>query len=187
MEEKREKAGDEKKSVVNHYEAGSNCQVFNGNITGCVFAMPGSTVTQQAAEEAAVVPADRYNVTADNRYNVITLLRDNEARGNSGGNETHGGQGGETHGGQGGETVERFHFIHPSLGDEQEWLVHDEVARLVRRQGIQEICAYLKQLADTKKILLPQSPSAAYAELVRMGMPNGDGFSDKTFQKHYRR
>lgn len=37
------------KNVVNHFEAGSNCQVFNGNITGCTFAMPGSTVTQQAA------------------------------------------------------------------------------------------------------------------------------------------
>jgi hypothetical protein len=37
------------KSVVNHFAAGSNCQVFNGNITGCVFAMPGATVTQQAA------------------------------------------------------------------------------------------------------------------------------------------
>ena len=148
------------KSVVNHFAAGSNCQVFNGNITGCTFAMPGSTVTQQAPAEVAT----------DDRHNGITSLRDNEARG-----------------GQGGETVERFHFLHPSLGDEQEWLVHDEVARLVRRQGIQEICAYLKQLSDTKKILLPQSPSAAYAELVRMGMPSGDGFSDKTFQKHYRR
>ena len=40
---------DNQKNVVNHFEAGSNCQVFNGNITGCVFAMPGSTVTQQAA------------------------------------------------------------------------------------------------------------------------------------------
>ena len=35
-----------KKNVVNHFEAGSNCQVFNGNITDCVFAMPGSTVNQ---------------------------------------------------------------------------------------------------------------------------------------------
>ena len=43
MEEKNQK------SVVNHFEAGSNCQVFNGSITGCVFAMPGSTVTQQPA------------------------------------------------------------------------------------------------------------------------------------------
>ena len=36
---------DSKKSVVNHFEAGSNCQVFNGNNSGCVFAMPGSNVT----------------------------------------------------------------------------------------------------------------------------------------------
>ena len=49
------------KNVVNHFEAGSNCQVFNGNITGCTFAMPGSSVTQQAAAAvpvAATVPAD---------------------------------------------------------------------------------------------------------------------------------
>ena len=30
---------DGKKNVVNNFEAGSNCQVFNGNISGCVFAM----------------------------------------------------------------------------------------------------------------------------------------------------
>ena len=47
MEEKKQK------SVVNHFEAGSNCQVFNGSITGCVFAMPGSTVTQQPAAQPA--------------------------------------------------------------------------------------------------------------------------------------
>lgn len=41
-----------KENVVNHFEAGSNCQVFNGSVTGCVFAMPGSTVTQQAATAA---------------------------------------------------------------------------------------------------------------------------------------
>ena len=43
--------------MVNHFEAGSNCQVFNGPVSGCVFAMPGSSVTQAAgagrAEEAA--------------------------------------------------------------------------------------------------------------------------------------
>ena len=44
---------DSKKNIVNHYEAGSNCQVFNGDITGCVFAMPGATVTQQVAPVAA--------------------------------------------------------------------------------------------------------------------------------------
>ena len=52
MEEKNQK------SVVNHFEAGSNCQVFNGSITGCVFAMPGSTVTQQpAASQPVTQPA----------------------------------------------------------------------------------------------------------------------------------
>ena len=43
---------EEKKNVVNHFAAGSNCQVFNGSITGCVFAMPGSTVYQQPKEES---------------------------------------------------------------------------------------------------------------------------------------
>ena len=37
------------KRIANHFAAGSNCQVFNGNITGCVFAMPGATVTQHPA------------------------------------------------------------------------------------------------------------------------------------------
>ena len=44
MEEKTEA-----KHVVNHFAAGANCQVFNGAISGCVFAMPGSTVHQHAA------------------------------------------------------------------------------------------------------------------------------------------
>jgi hypothetical protein len=45
---------DSQKNVVNHFEAGSNCQVFNGSITGCVFAMPGSTVTQQTQKQPDV-------------------------------------------------------------------------------------------------------------------------------------
>ena len=40
-----------KKNVVNHFATGSNCQVFNGNITDCVFAMPGSTVGQGRINE----------------------------------------------------------------------------------------------------------------------------------------
>lgn len=43
--------------IHNHFAAGSNCQVFNGPISGCVFAMPGSTVTQQATA-AAPLQAD---------------------------------------------------------------------------------------------------------------------------------
>ena len=40
---------EEGRNVTNHFEAGSNCQVFNGPVSGCVFAMPGSNVTQQVA------------------------------------------------------------------------------------------------------------------------------------------
>ena len=63
--EEKEMEEDGKKNVVNNFEAGSNCQVFNGNNSGCVFAMPGAMVTQQAAppqpnnsgpQEECVVP-----------------------------------------------------------------------------------------------------------------------------------
>lgn len=36
--------------IVNHFEEGANCQVFNGPITGCVFAMPGSSITQNPVQ-----------------------------------------------------------------------------------------------------------------------------------------
>ena len=75
--------------------------------------------------------------------------------------------------------------VHPSIDSSQEWQVHEEIKRLVRRQGIQEICLYLKQMAAEKKILLPPMPSVAYAELVRMGMPCGEGYSESTFRKYY--
>ena len=80
---------------------------------------------------------------------------------------------------------ELFHFVHPSLDDEEGWKIHNEVKRLVKRQSIQEICLYLKGMAKEKKVLLPQMPSVAYAELVRMGMPSSDGFTESTFRKYY--
>ena len=80
---------------------------------------------------------------------------------------------------------EMFHFIHPSLEDEEGWKIHNEVKRLVKRQSIPDICQYLKKLASEEKILLPLMPSVAYAELVRMGMPNGEGFSEKYFRNCY--
>lgn len=49
---------DEKRNVVNNFEAGSNCQVFNGDISGCVFAMPGSNVTQQNTPAASQVSGE---------------------------------------------------------------------------------------------------------------------------------
>lgn len=82
---------------------------------------------------------------------------------------------------------ELFHFIHPTIDTKDEWRIHEEVKRLVRRNGIQEICQYLLQMKRDNKILLPQSLSVAYNELVRMGMPNKEGFNERTFQKYYRR
>lgn len=46
----------QREHVVNHFEPGANCQVFNGPVSGCVFAMPGSAVTQQPPAPAAGVP-----------------------------------------------------------------------------------------------------------------------------------
>ena len=82
---------------------------------------------------------------------------------------------------------ELFHFIHPSVSGEREWEIHEEVKRLVQRQGIQEICMYLYQLSIEKKVLLPQNAEKTYKELVRMGMPDGEGYSLKTFMKYYKR
>jgi hypothetical protein len=80
---------------------------------------------------------------------------------------------------------EMFHFIHPSLDDEEGWKIHNEVKRLVKRQGLPDICQYLRKLASEEKILLPIVSTAAYDELVRMGMPNTGGFSKEHFRKQY--
>lgn len=82
---------------------------------------------------------------------------------------------------------ELFHFIHPEVDDSEEAKIHQAVKKLVKRFGVKEICDYLSQLASEKKILLPQKTNVAYDELVRMGMPNGEGFALKTFEKHYRK
>ena len=47
------------KNVVNHFEAGSNCQVFNAPVSGCVFAMPGSTVTQNTLQPVRDLPEEQ--------------------------------------------------------------------------------------------------------------------------------
>lgn len=80
---------------------------------------------------------------------------------------------------------ELCHFVHPAVDSSTEWLIHEEIKRLVERHRMQEICAYLLQMKKEKKVLLPQSPSAAYEELVRMGMPQGEGFTEVTFRKYY--
>ena len=148
MEEKHD-------DIHNHFAEGSNCQVFNAPVSGCVFAMPGSQVTQQTAPKSSA---------------------ENETEGQ----ETSADESPKMEG-------EPTFFIHPSVEADQEWQIHDEIARLVTRQGIQEICKYLAQLSADKKVLLPQNAEKAYNELVRLGMPDGEGYSLKTFTKYYKR
>ena len=82
---------------------------------------------------------------------------------------------------------ELFRFIHPSMDSAQERQIHIEVKRLVAHHAMQEICLYLYQLKEEKKILLPMNAATIYAELVRVGMPQVDGYSMKNFQKYYKR
>lgn len=82
---------------------------------------------------------------------------------------------------------ELFHFVHPELEEDEAWRVHDAIKRLVTHQKVQEICLYLKELKGKQKVLLPQSPGVAYKELVRMGMPTGDGYSEKYFSGCYQK
>ena len=88
------------------------------------------------------------------------------------------------------ESVELCHLIHPSVSDESEqWQIHHEIANLVRRHSMMDICQYLTALANEHKILLPLSPDIALRELHRMGMPEEStpGFSYKNFCKYYRK
>lgn len=80
---------------------------------------------------------------------------------------------------------ELFHFVHPELDETEAWRIHHAVKRVVKLQGIQMICQYLMQLKSEKKVLLPPNPSTTYTELVRMGMPDGEGFNETTFRKYY--
>ena len=167
---------DKDKNVVNHFEAGSNCQVFNAPISGCVFAMPGSTVTQNTLQPVRDLPKEQSPNEKGTPLNPPIKGEDNPCP-----LATEGSQEGATEG----TADELCHFVHPSVDSSQEWQIHNEIKRLVKRQRIQEICQYLLQLKKENKVLLPQSPSAAYEELVRLGMPNGEGFNESTFRKYY--
>lgn len=82
--------------------------------------------------------------------------------------------------------MEIFRFVHPALEEEEEWRVHREVERLVKRFDVQEICMRLNQLKKEGKVLLPQNTKNAHEELIRMGMPTEKaGFEYKTFCKYY--
>ncbi len=80
---------------------------------------------------------------------------------------------------------ERFHFVHPEIEDEEAWRIHQAIKRLVAYQKIPEICAYLKELKQKGKVLLPSVSTVMYNELVRLGMPTGNGYSEKHFTNSY--
>lgn len=57
MEEEKKKS-----DITNHFEAGANCQVFNGPISGCVFAMPGSNITQNPVQPSTELDKQQQDV-----------------------------------------------------------------------------------------------------------------------------
>lgn len=71
MRKEKEKArkhqAREKKSIVNNFAPGANYQVYNGNITGCIFAMPGANVTQQVTNPATRDEKEKELPAADSR------------------------------------------------------------------------------------------------------------------------
>ena len=137
--------------VINNFAEGSNCQVFNGDITGCVFAMPGSSVVQHGAKN-----------TNDN---------DNEV---------------EFKGSKVQEFKEElFRFVHPEMEDDEARRIHNSIKRLVACQRVPEICAYLKELKQKGKVMLPSVSAVMYNELVRLGMPTSEGYSEKHFSNSY--
>ena len=80
---------------------------------------------------------------------------------------------------------ELFRFIHPAMDEQEEQKIHNQIVKLVKRQGVIEICRYLRVLEAENKVLLPQMASVAYTELKRIGMPQGEGYGEKYFMKHY--
>ena len=57
MEEEKKKS-----DITNHFEAGANCQVFNGPISGCVFAMPSSNITQNPVQPSTELDEQQQDV-----------------------------------------------------------------------------------------------------------------------------
>ena len=149
MEDKKQEA----REIHNHFAEGSNPQVFNGPISGAIFAMPGSTVNQYAAP----MPPEGNDAKEQGKPTADRHERNEE----------------------------RFHFVHPEIDDDEAWRIHDALKRLVAHQKVPEICAYLKELRQKGKIMLPPNSTVMYNELARLGMPTGNGFSEKHFSNSY--
>lgn len=134
------------------HQKNENCQVFNGPISGCVFAMPGSTVNQSPVQKVDTAKLEKRHTTASDIQE---------------------------------QDKEHFRFIHPEIDDEEAWRIHRAIKRLVANYRVPEICNYLKEQKQNGKLMLPLNPSGLYSELVRLGMPNDEGFSEKYFSNIY--
>ncbi len=64
--------------IIKRFEERSNCQVFNGPISGCVFAMPGANVTQQAGQQPKMLSEKEEEVL--NQLKPIFFGSDEEAK-----------------------------------------------------------------------------------------------------------
>lgn len=80
---------------------------------------------------------------------------------------------------------ERFRFIHVEIEDEEAWRIHRAIKRLVVNYSIPDICEYLKELKKNGKVMLPSNSTLMYNELVRLGMPTGEGYTEKHFKNNY--
>ncbi len=83
------------------------------------------------------------------------------------------------------EDEERPSFlINVGKSDEEAKAIDKELRDLARFPSLSVICSKLKEMANDKKILLPEAEKA-YNEMVRLGMATGRGFAFKTFQNSY--
>ena len=62
----------QRKTVVNHFEAGANCQVFNGNITNCTFStarrieeMTDRRVDDEEPELSTLIESEEWALAID--------------------------------------------------------------------------------------------------------------------------
>ena len=70
------------KNVENHFEAGSNCQVFNGPVCGCVFAMPGATVHHSAVQQVDARQESKLTLSEQEVMEALrTIQKDRDADG----------------------------------------------------------------------------------------------------------
>lgn len=67
----KEKTIEHKDSTI--YQTNENCQVFNGPISGCVFAMPGATVNQSPVQQ--VTPEIVEDKSEETEDDLVEKLR----------------------------------------------------------------------------------------------------------------